>query len=346
MKKETVVIKIGTGGVTLENGIETKIEELKKQHSNVVHYICAIFKEMGQSLDLDLLTQISCLEEGCQEKFATILERVVSGSKIDESAIDNLSRQVFNLRKKGKNVIIVSSGACGAGRAEILHDEERLKRYLQLNIGQILEGKDVEEIMELDNRYVFGEGQRKIERIYEKIFSRHNMQTKFGLTTHADISNDNNLRNLVNSFFQMGDVLVVNENDFASSEELHAFKDGAIADNDMLAIMLAQKIEADEVIMLTNGDGIWDENKARIDQGNILTCDKILQRKNQVSSGGTGGMKNKAKAIKRALQSFINVQVCDAKSFDVFKRQGTYFKTRAIVLHTLSHDSKFNLERS
>ena len=165
-------------------------------------------------------------------KFGTGI--LTSRSKqIDPGQIEQLVAQVAAQRQAGREIIVVSSGAVGAGMGVLAMD----KRPTDLS----------------DLQACAAVGQSQLMSTYTKLFARHNMQVAQVLLTHDDLEHQErhlNARNTLVSLLDKGVVPIVNENDAVSYTELK------FGDNDWLAALVACLLPADLLILLTTGDGL------------------------------------------------------------------------------------------
>ncbi len=188
---------------------------------------------------------------------------------LDMDLIKNLVRQVAQVRKE-HNVVLVSSGAMGAGK-KILDKElpydDTTNRQLFAVVGQV-----------------------KLMEIYSKLFAEHGRVIAQMLATKDDFENRThflNTKNCIESLFREEIVPVMNENDFVCVEEL------MFSDNDELAGLISKMLFADKFIILSNVDGVYDQHGDVIDKfetgakmpAHIVSADK--------SSFGKGGMQTK-----------------------------------------------------
>ncbi|MDH3346688.1 MAG: glutamate 5-kinase [Desulfobulbaceae bacterium] len=218
---------------------------------------------------------------------------LTSKKGLEIGIIDNLARQLSFLRETGREVILVSSGAVAAGR-------QRLGREKHPNV-PLREKQALAAI-----------GQGLLMQAYEHAFARYNREVAQVLLTHSDLSHRSrylNVRNTICSLFEFGVIPIINENDTVSVEELR------FGDNDTLSALIANMINADMCIILTDVDCLYTGNPTNDSSARpIYTVSKITKEVermagNTSSSLGTGGMQTKIKAAKmvaaRGGSSFI-----------------------------------------
>ena len=159
------------------------------------------------------------------------------GRGLDLDAISRWAAQVAHLHQRGKQVVMVSSGAIAEGMQR-LGWSRRPQQIHELQAGAAV-------------------GQMGLARAYETHFGRHGVQTAQVLLTHADLADRPrylNARSTLFTLLALGVVPVINENDTVAVDEIK------FGDNDHLAAMVANISEADLVISMTNTDGLYDRN--------------------------------------------------------------------------------------
>ncbi|PIA85403.1 glutamate 5-kinase [Streptococcus parauberis] len=205
---------------------------------------------------------------------------VQSSGKINLEKIDQLAFVISSLVNKGKEVILVSSGAMGFG-LDILKMDKRPRDLAQ-------------------QQAVSSVGQVAMMSLYSQIFSHYQTNVSQILLTQDVVVFPESLLNVTNAFeslISMGIVPIVNENDAVSVDEMdHATKFG---DNDRLSAIVAKITNADLLIMLSDIDGLFDKNPTIFDdailrsQVNEITEEIISQAGGAGSKFGTGGMLSK-----------------------------------------------------
>ncbi|AEF24718.1 glutamate 5-kinase [Streptococcus parauberis] len=205
---------------------------------------------------------------------------VQSSGKINLEKIDQLAFVISSLVNKGKEVILVSSGAMGFG-LDILKMDKRPSDLAQ-------------------QQAVSSVGQVAMMSLYSQIFSHYQTNVSQILLTQDVVVFPESLLNVTNAFeslISMGIVPIVNENDAVSVDEMdHATKFG---DNDRLSAIVAKITNADLLIMLSDIDGLFDKNPTIFDdailrsQVNEITEEIISQAGGAGSKFGTGGMLSK-----------------------------------------------------
>jgi glutamate 5-kinase len=153
--------------------------------------------------------------------------------------------------------------------------------------------------------------------IYEQIFSKHDITIAQALLTKSDLNNRSgylNTRNTLLTLMEFGVICIVNENDVVATDEIQGKKFG---DNDNLSAMVANLIDADLLILLTDTDGLYtsnpqlDPNAQLIHQ--VKKIDSRIQRIASKSAGirGVGGMATKIQAARLATSCGITVVIAN-----------------------------------
>ena len=238
---------------------------------------------------------------------------------INLEKLEKFVRVLINLRNKGKEVIVVSSGAVGVGRNAL-----GLK-------------KRPESVSEKQACAAVGQG--RLMMIYEKLFNEYCYLTAQVLLSKESILNEECRKNAEQTFdelLKMGVVPIVNENDAISVDEL-AY--GNFGDNDTLAAYVAQLVGADLLILMSDIDGLYtDDPKINPNARFIHTVHNISEiegmAKGVSSDFGTGGMTTKISAAKRATEAGTDMIIANGKNIyninDIMagKKVGTIFLTR------------------
>jgi len=223
---------------------------------------------------------------------------------IDTDFINKLAKQIVDLRNRGIQVVIVTSGAIGMGAGR-LNIREKVtdpkKRQACAAIGQPL-----------------------LMQAYESAFSRYKVTPAQVLLT-SDVLNRKityqNLRNAVDELLALKALPILNENDSVSTEEIGS----AFGDNDKLSALVASKIEADLLIMLTDVEALYDKDPKELGAKPIRTVedltDEIIACAGQPGSKhATGGMKTKITAVKIAFEAGCRIVIARGRGINVLNR--------------------------
>ncbi|MED5598122.1 glutamate 5-kinase [Janthinobacterium sp. P210006] len=225
------------------------------------------------------------------------------GRGLDHAAIARWAAQIAGLRALGKEVVLVSSGAIAEG---------------MLRLGFEQRPTDIHEL-----QACAAVGQMGLAQIYESSFRAHQLGTAQVLLTHADLADRErylNARSTLTTLLRLGVVPIINENDTVVTDEIK------FGDNDTLGALVANLIEADALVILTDQHGLFsadprkDPNAYLITQG--IAGDPALEAMagGAGSSLGRGGMLTKILAAKRAAKSGAHTIIAWGRDSDVLSR--------------------------
>ena len=208
--------------------------------------------------------------------------------KINIRRMVKLCSVLADLHNSGKEIVLVTSGAIGVGVGK-LGLSERPKD---------IPGRQAAATV----------GQCELMFMYDKFFGEYGVKTGQLLITKSDIENDIRRENLENTFeklFEYGAVPVVNENDSVATEEI------VYGDNDSLSAIVARLIHADGLVILSDIDGLFDENPMDNPDAQLIPVVKEINEDIIALCGGsgtergTGGMVTKIHAAEIASQAGI-----------------------------------------
>ncbi|MBQ7876290.1 MAG: glutamate 5-kinase [Clostridia bacterium] len=259
------------------------------------------------------------LREGLKETKRVVFKVGTSSltypnGRLNINKIDILVRVIADLKNRGMEVVLVSSGAIGVGVGKLALSEKP---------------KDMP-----SKQAAAAVGQCELMYLYDKLFSEYGHITGQVLLTKDAIEHDDRRVNAHNTFrrlLEMGVVPIVNENDAVSTEEIE------FGDNDTLSAYVAVLSESDLLVILTDIDGLYDANprenpSARlISQVEEITDDILALGGSAGSSRGTGGMITKLYAARIASEANIKTIVCSAEEprdiYEIFEEKeiGTIF---------------------
>ncbi|MEE1250510.1 MAG: glutamate 5-kinase [Lachnospiraceae bacterium] len=218
--------------------------------------------------------------------------------------IERLVRELCDLRNRGLDVCLVSSGAIAAGRKTI-----GLKERPQ-NIAT--------------KQACAAVGQAKLMMVYQKMFAEYNQIAGQVLMTKNTMINNVSRKNAQNTFeelFHLGVIPIVNENDTVSTYEMH------FGDNDTLSALVASLIGADLLILLSDIDGLFTDDPHKNPDAKLIPVvekldDKILNmaKDSTGSDVGTGGMATKLTAAHIATYSGADMIIANGKDVGVLHK--------------------------
>ncbi|MGM0431268.1 MAG: glutamate 5-kinase [Spirochaetota bacterium] len=219
-------------------------------------------------------------------KIGTNLLRAEDGINTDFLA--DVADQVARAAEKGYQPLIVSSGAIGLGAGELGYTQK---------------------VQSIQKRQAFASiGQPLLMDQYRRAFKAHNLVVAQILLTRSILNNRKsfiNLKNSVEALLALGVVPIVNENDSVSTDEIGT----AFGDNDTLSALVASKIDADLLLILTDIDGLYDRDpKKHADAKLVPTVEVVDARVRSWAAGAgssfsTGGMQTKLKAAEIAARA-------------------------------------------
>lgn len=215
--------------------------------------------------------------------------------------LERLVRSICDLRNRGIDVCLVSSGAIAVGRAAMGIE----KRPEEISLKQACAAV----------------GQGRLMMTYQKLFSEYNHVAGQVLLTKNTMVNPvsrENARNTFEELFRLGVIPVVNENDTVSTYEMQ------FGDNDTLSALVASLVQADLLILLSDIDGLFTDDPHRNPDATLLReVEKIDEKIVEMAKGstgsnvGTGGMATKLAAAKIATFSGADMIITNGKDVQV-----------------------------
>ncbi len=219
---------------------------------------------------------------------------------VNEEFLEELCEQIMFLKKEGKQVLIVTSGARIAGISRI----GKWSRKEDMNYKQAL----------------CAIGQLELMAAYSKHFSQHGIYIGQLLLTREDFNDSARTLNIRNTLFTLVDegvVPIINENDTVSVEEIK------IGDNDTLAALSASLWNADLLILLSDIDGIYNKNPKEYCEAVLLEevsdIDEMLKQveMGETNSFGTGGINTKVEAARIVNPYGIHMILANGKKHNI-----------------------------
>jgi glutamate 5-kinase len=225
------------------------------------------------------------------------------GRGVDAEAIGNWSRQLTSLARQGRELVMVSSGAIAEG----------MKR-----LGWSIRPKLIHEL-----QAAAAVGQMGLAQMYETKLREQGMGSAQVLLTHADLADRErylNARTTLLTLLSLGVIPVINENDTVVTDEIK------FGDNDTLGALVANLVEADALVILTDQRGLYaadprkDPDARFIDEAQAGDPQLELMAGGAGSSLGRGGMLTKILAAKRAARSGASTVIAWGREPDVLLR--------------------------
>jgi len=233
---------------------------------------------------------------------------------LDADTIEAIARSVSELRQRGLEVVLVSSGAVAAGKGDL----GIVGRPRTIPLKQAAAAI----------------GQSRLMRTYKEAFRTHGLTVAQVLLTRDDLANRRrylNARNTLMTLLEYGVVPVINENDTVVVDEIR------FGDNDNLSAMVTNLVEANLLVILSDVDGLYDSDPKNDPQAKLLPVVERITEEIEAMAGsavsqlGTGGMATKIKAAKRASLYGVGTLIVNGRIPDVIQRVfageelGTYF---------------------
>jgi glutamate 5-kinase len=222
--------------------------------------------------------------------------------QIDAAYITRITGQIAELRRTGRHVVLISSGAIGMGAGQLA----LASRIKDIKMRQACAAI----------------GQPLLMAAYRKAFARYGVTVAQVLLTAQVLNNRRtylNLRNSIEKLLELGAVPVLNENDSVSTDEIGS----AFGDNDALSALVASKIDADLLIMLSDIDALYDKDPRRFaDAESVPTVYEVTPQLVRSAGGaagarGTGGMKSKLEAAKIAANAGCRMVLADGRAKNI-----------------------------
>ena len=226
-----------------------------------------------------------------------------NGNGLDLAAIAGWARQIAALRAAGREVVLVSSGAVACGVQRL--GWQRRPRTMH------------------EKQAAAAVGQAALVEVYEAAFNKHQLRTAQILLTHDDLADRKrylNARSTLNTLLALGVIPIINENDTVVTSEIK------FGDNDTLGALVANLLEADALIILTDQKGLYTADPRKDPAARLIeqatAGDPALE---DMAGGagtqvGTGGMITKVIAAKRAARSGAATVIASGHEVDPILR--------------------------
>ncbi|MFZ9649954.1 MAG: glutamate 5-kinase, partial [Fluviibacter sp.] len=226
-----------------------------------------------------------------------------NGTGLDLNAINSWAQQLAELAANGRRILLVSSGAIACGMQQL---------GWQKRPGSIPELQAAAAV-----------GQMGLAQTYQQAFGAHSIRTAQILLTHEDLADRTrylNARATISTLLDLGVLPIINENDTVATDEIR------FGDNDTLGALVANLIEADALVILTDQEGLYtadprkDASATLVQQG--AAGDEQYERMAGGSGThvGTGGMITKIWAAKRAARSGAHTVIASGRAPNALPR--------------------------
>ncbi len=226
-----------------------------------------------------------------------------NGAGLALDFIADCARQISSLRDHGREVLLVSSGAIAAGmqrlgwatRPHAMHDLQAAAAVGQMGLAQA----------------------------YETTFAKHGLKTAQILLTHDDLADRKrylNAKSTLQALLAYGVVPVINENDTVVTDEIK------FGDNDTLGALVANLVEADALVIMTDQKGLYTVDPRQDPQATLVAEGRADDRRYEAMAGGAGsgiskgGMITKVRAAQRAARSGAHTLIVSGRETDALLR--------------------------
>ena len=225
------------------------------------------------------------------------------GAGLDAQAISGWAQQIAVLRENGSEVVLVSSGAIAEGMQR-LGWKQRPSAMHELQAAAAV-------------------GQMGLVQMYESCFRQHKLHAAQVLLTHADLADRErylNARSTLRTLLHLGVIPVINENDTVVTDEIK------FGDNDTLGALVANLIEADALIILTDQNGLYSADPRKNTEAKLIDAAQAGDPQLEAMAGGAGshlgrgGMLTKILAAKRAARSGAHTVIASGHETEVLPR--------------------------
>ena len=252
------------------------------------------------------------IETAARERAATADRIVVKAgtnsltdedSRLDRVKLDKLVADVMDLRERGTEVLLVSSGAIGAGTGRIDESTESVAASQALSTI----------------------GQTDLMAGYSDSFGRYDQTVAQLLLTEHDLENPErvrNFRNTVETLFDWGVVPIVNENDAVATEEIQ------IGDNDMLSASIATSVGVDLLVTLTDVDGVYTGNPKHDPGAELIDAvgdnyGAVQRAIGESTDAEFGGIRTKVEGARDVSEHGIPAIIAGSEEHNVLERIAT-----------------------
>ena len=224
--------------------------------------------------------------------------------RLDPGVMEQVVRQVAELLQDGDQVAIVTSGAVTAGRARVG------ARGVRSSVGA--------------RQALAAIGQAQLVQRYDSLFQRYGLTAAQALITRGDVTERRgylNVRNTLLRLLQFRVVPIINENDVVADEELRG---GAFGENDALSALIANLIDADLLILLSDVDGVFDKDPRTHEDAQFVAelrnPASMIAAAGEVGQRSRGGMRAKLEAAQRASAGGADVVIASGHEPNVISR--------------------------
>ena len=233
--------------------------------------------------------------------------------RLEPLKVEKLAKDIVELKRHGKEVILVTSGAIGAGIGKL--DLKRRPRDIKVLQATAAVGQNI------------------LMSTYDRYFDNYDQIIAQVLLTHEAFFNRQrylNLRNTLITLLKSGIIPIINENDTVAVDEIK------LGDNDNLSALVASNLDAGLLIILSDVDGLFTSNPKRSKKAELISVvDEITPEIERIAETGgktgVGGMKTKIQAAKVTMKAGIPMVIANGSEENILiriiegERVGTLF---------------------
>ena len=215
----------------------------------------------------------------------------------DKAVVGGLTRGIARQMQSGREVVLVSSGAVGAGRRRMEWDKDQASL--------------------IDRQALAAIGQPRLMGMYTDVFGKLGVPVAQVLLTRLGLENRQrylNARNTIERLLDWGVLPIINENDTVITEELQ------FGDNDRLAAVVAGKIKSDLLVLFTDVESVWDENRQPVKRVWGISTELLAAAGGPASARSRGGMKSKLRSVQEAMLMGVSAVITSGRIPDVLDR--------------------------
>ncbi len=225
------------------------------------------------------------------------------GRGLDHAAVARWAAEIAALKRGGRDVVLVSSGAIAEG---------------MLRLGWQKRPRAIHEL-----QAAAAVGQMGLIQAYEAAFAQYGLRTAQVLLTHEDLADRRrylNARTTLTTLLALGVLPIINENDTVTTDEIR------FGDNDTLGALVTNLIEADVLVLLTDQSGLYTADPRRDPSATLVQTATAGDPALEAMAGGAGsalargGMLTKILAAKRAARSGASTVIASGREADVLTR--------------------------
>jgi glutamate 5-kinase len=215
----------------------------------------------------------------------------------NREGIGNLCAGIARLMEKGLEVVLVSSGAVGAGRRKMQWKQDQTSL--------------------IDRQALAAIGQPRLMNFYTEIFREWKTPVAQVLLTRTGLENRKrylNARNTLERLLAWKVLPIINENDTVVTEELQ------FGDNDRLAALVAGKTQSQLLVLLTDVDSVWDQENRPVHRVSEISASLLAAAGGPASARSRGGMKSKLRSVQEAMLMGVSAVITSGRLPDIIGR--------------------------